>query len=55
MACKRHLHVFYVCGDHFFGDDGDRNNNGPPPVSTGFTHQAEIFAGDYQPPLPTEK
>jgi lysophospholipase L1-like esterase len=47
--------LFYVPGDHLFGDDGEGSTDGSHPNDLGFTRQAEIFAKVLEPLLPDEK
>jgi len=47
--------LFYIPGEHLFGDDGEGSTDGSHPNDLGFTRQAEIFAKVLEPLLPTEK
>jgi hypothetical protein len=46
--------LYYIPGDHLFGDDGEGSVDGSHPNDLGFTRQAEIFAKVLEPLLPTE-
>src|ERR1035437_946839 len=47
--------LFYIPGEHLFGDDGEGSTDGSHPNDLGFLRQAEIFAKVLEPLLPTEK
>ena len=47
--------LFYIPGEHLFGDDGEGSTDGSHPNDLGFMRQAEIFAKVLEPLLPTEK
>jgi hypothetical protein len=47
--------LFYIPGEHLFGDDGEGSVDGSHPNDLGFMRQAEIFAKVLEPLLPTEK
>jgi hypothetical protein len=47
--------LFYIPGEHLFGDDGEGSTDGSHPNDLGFTRQAEIFAKVLEPLLPVEK
>jgi hypothetical protein len=36
--------LYYIPGEHLFGDDGEASVDGSHPTDLGFTRQAEIFA-----------
>jgi lysophospholipase L1-like esterase len=36
--------LYYIPGEHLFGDDGEGSVDGSHPTDLGFTRQAEIFA-----------
>jgi len=36
--------LYYIEGEHLFGDDGEASVDGSHPTDLGFTRQAEIFA-----------
>lgn len=46
--------LFYIPGDHLFGDDGEGSVDGSHPNDLGFMRQAEIFAKALKPLLKTE-
>jgi hypothetical protein len=46
--------LFYIPGEHLFGDDGEGSTDGSHPSDLGFMRQAEIFAKVIGPLLPTE-
>jgi lysophospholipase L1-like esterase len=43
--------LYYIPGDHLFGDDGEGSTDGSHPNDLGFTRQAEIFAKVLEPLL----
>jgi hypothetical protein len=43
--------LYYIEGEHLFGDDGEGSTDGSHPNDLGFTRQAEIFAGTLGPLL----
>jgi GDSL-like Lipase/Acylhydrolase family/N-terminus of Esterase_SGNH_hydro-type len=43
--------LYYVPGEHLFGDDGEGSTDGSHPNDLGFTRQAEIFAKVLEPLL----
>jgi lysophospholipase L1-like esterase len=45
--------LYYIPGDHLFGDDGEGTVDGSHPTDLGFTRQAEIFAKVLAPLLKT--
>jgi lysophospholipase L1-like esterase len=45
--------LYYIPGEHLFGDDGEGSTDGSHPNDLGFTRQAEIFAQVLAPLLPT--
>ncbi len=45
--------LFYIPGEHLFGDDGEGSTDGSHPNDLGFMRQAEIFAQVLAPLLPT--
>ena len=47
--------LFYLPGEHLFGDDGEGSTDGSHPNDLGFMRQAEIFAAVLAPLLPVEK
>lgn len=47
--------LFYIPGEHLFGDDGEGSTDGSHPNDLGFLRQAEIFAKVLAPLLPTNK
>jgi lysophospholipase L1-like esterase len=47
--------LFYIPGEHLFGDDGEGSTDGSHPNDLGFMRQAEIFAQALEPLLPVEK
>ena len=47
--------LFYIPGEHLFGDDGEGSTDGSHPNDLGFLRQAEIFARVLEPLLTTEK
>ena len=46
--------IYYIPGEHLFGDDGEASTDGSHPNDLGFTRQAEIFATVLAPLLKTE-
>ena len=46
--------LYYIPGDHLFGDDGEGSVDGSHPTDLGFTRQAEIFAQTLEPILKME-
>lgn len=46
--------LYYIPGEHLFGDDGEGSTDGSHPNDLGFTRQAAIFAKVLEPLLPTE-
>jgi len=46
--------LFYIPGEHLFGDDGEGSTDGSHPNDLGFMRQAEIFAATLAPLLPAE-
>jgi broad specificity phosphatase PhoE len=46
--------LYYIPGEHLFGDDGEGSVDGSHPTDLGFTRQAEIFAQTLGPILQTE-
>jgi hypothetical protein len=44
--------LYYIPGEHLFGDDGEASVDGSHPTDLGFTRQAEIFAKVLGPLLP---
>ncbi len=46
--------LYYIPGDHLFGDDGEGSVDGSHPTDLGFTRQAEIFARVLKPLLQTD-
>ena len=46
--------LYYIPGEHLFGDDGEGSTDGSHPNDLGFMRQAEIFAKVLEPLLPTE-
>ena len=46
--------LFYIPGEHLFGDDGEGSTDGSHPNGLGFMRQAEIFAKTLQPLLKIE-
>jgi len=44
--------LYYIPGEHLFGDDGEGSVDGSHPTDLGFTRQAEIFAKVIEPLLP---
>jgi GDSL-like lipase/acylhydrolase family protein/SGNH-like hydrolase/esterase family protein len=47
--------LFYIPGEHLFGDDGEGSTDGSHPNDLGFLRQSEIFARVLEPLLPPEK
>jgi len=47
-------HLFYISGEHLFGDDGEGSTDGPYPNNPGFMIWATIFAKVLEPILKTE-
>ena len=47
--------LFYIPGEHLFGDDGEGSTDGSHPNDLGFLRQSEIFAAVLAPLLPAEK
>jgi GDSL-like Lipase/Acylhydrolase family/N-terminus of Esterase_SGNH_hydro-type len=47
--------LFYIPGEHLFGDDGEGSTDGSHPNDLGFLRQSEIFAAALAPLLPAEK
>jgi hypothetical protein len=47
--------LFYLPGEHLFGDDGEGSTDGSHPNDLGFMRQAGIFATVLAPLLPAEK
>jgi lysophospholipase L1-like esterase len=47
--------LFYIPGEHLFGDDGEGSTDGSHPNDLGFMRQAGIFAEVLAPLLKTEK
>jgi len=47
--------LFFIPGEHPFGDDGEGRTSGSPPNDLGFLRQTEIFAKVLEPLLPTTK
>jgi lysophospholipase L1-like esterase len=45
--------LFYIPGEHLFGDDGEGSTDGSHPNDLGFVRQAEIFAKTLEPLLKT--
>jgi lysophospholipase L1-like esterase len=43
--------LYYIPGEHLFGDDGEGSTDGSHPNDLGFMRQAEIFAGVLEPLL----
>jgi len=43
--------LFYIPGEHLFGDDGEGSTDGSHPNDLGFMRQAEIFAKVLEPLL----
>lgn len=43
--------LYYIEGEHLFGDDGEGSTDGSHPNDLGFTRQAEIFAKTLEPLL----
>jgi hypothetical protein len=43
--------LYYIPGEHLFGDDGEASVDGSHPTDLGFTRQAEIFAKTLEPLL----
>ena len=41
--------LYYILGEHLFGDDGEGSVDGSHPTDLGFTRQAEIFARVLEP------
>ena len=46
--------LYYIPGDHLFGDDGEGSVDGSHPTDLGFMRQAEIFAQTLGPILKTQ-
>jgi hypothetical protein len=46
--------LYYIPGDHLFGDDGEGSVDGSHPTDLGFTRQAKIFAQTLGPILKAE-
>jgi len=46
--------LYYIPGEHLFGDDGEGSTDGSHPNDLGFTRQAEIFAQVLAPLLKSE-
>lgn len=46
--------LYYIPGEHLFGDDGEGSVDGSHPTDLGFTRQAEIFARVLEPLLKPE-
>lgn len=46
--------LYYIPGDHLFGDDGEGSVDGSHPTDLGFTRQAEIFAQVLKPLLKSQ-
>ena len=46
--------LFYISGEHLFGDDGEGSTDGSHPNDLGFMRQAAIFAKVLEPILKTE-
>jgi hypothetical protein len=46
--------LYYIPGEHLFGDDGEGSTDGSHPNDLGFTRQAAIFAQVLAPLLPTQ-
>ena len=46
--------LFYIPGEHLFGDDGEGSTDGSHPNDLGFTRQAEIFAKVLEPILTSQ-
>jgi len=46
--------LFYIPGEHLFGDDGEGSTDGSHPNDLGFLRQAEIFAKVLEPLLKTD-
>ncbi len=47
--------LFYIPGEHLFGDDGEGSTDGSHPNDLGFLRQSEIFARVLEPLLPAKK
>jgi len=47
-------HLYYIPGEHLFGDDGEGSTDGSHPSDLGFMRQAKIFAQVLGPLLNTE-
>jgi hypothetical protein len=47
--------LYYIPGEHLFGDDGEGSTDGSHPNDLGFMRQAEIFARVLGPLLPTNQ
>ena len=47
--------LYYIEGEHLFGDDGEASVDGSHPTDLGFMRQADIFAKVLGPLLPPEK
>jgi lysophospholipase L1-like esterase len=47
--------LYYIPGEHLFGDDGEGSVDGSHPTDLGFTRQAEIFAKVIEPLLQTQQ
>jgi hypothetical protein len=47
--------LYYIPGEHLFGDDGEGSTDGSHPNGLGFMRQAEVFAKVLEPLLPTER
>jgi hypothetical protein len=46
--------LYYIPGEHLFGDDGEGSTDGSHPNDLGFMRQAEIFARTLEPLLETD-
>jgi hypothetical protein len=46
--------LFYIPGEHLFGDDGEGSTDGSHPNDLGFLRQADIFAQVLEPLLKTK-
>jgi hypothetical protein len=46
--------LYYIEGEHLFGDDGEGSVDGSHPTDLGFTRQAEIVAKTLGPLLKAE-
>jgi hypothetical protein len=47
--------LFYIPGEHLFGDDGEGSTDGSHPNDLGFLRQTEIFARVLEPLLTNQK